>query len=82
MKKTLLLSTTATAVFAALTLQPTTAQADDCLLDRDNDGVVDETTDNDGGAESANVDARLACGVNAEATGPNSTAVGGEAEAS
>ena len=45
------------------------ACTDDCLLDRDNDGVVDAATDNDGGANSNDQDNALACGVGAQATG-------------
>ncbi len=37
---------------AALLLAPQQAKAEDCLLDRDNDGVVDAGTDNDAGANS------------------------------
>ena len=55
------------------------ARADDCLLDRDNDGVVDAGTDNDGGADSANGDTRLACGVGASALSIGGTALGYQA---
>ncbi len=69
----LLLGSTA---LAAL-IVPAPAHADDCLLDRDNDGNVDAgTTDNDGGANSNDDDASLACGAGADATGQFATAVG------
>ncbi|MBK7162083.1 MAG: hypothetical protein IPH79_06035 [Sphingomonadales bacterium] len=35
-------------LFAMSMLTATPVQAEDCLLDRDNDGVVDAATDNDG----------------------------------
>ncbi|MCX7864001.1 MAG: hypothetical protein N2423_03025 [Novosphingobium sp.] len=57
------------------------ALAKDCLLDRDNDGVVDAGTDNDGAANSNDVDFRLACGVSAQATGAQSTSIGAESDA-
>jgi len=57
-----------------------TAYADDCLLDTNNDGDVD-LTDTDGGANSGGNDFRLACGNNAVATGNSATAVGATAEA-
>ena len=53
--------------WGALGAEP--VQADECLLDRDNDGVVDAGMDNDGGADSSGSDARVACGVGAQATG-------------
>jgi hypothetical protein len=49
------------------------ARADDCLMDRDNDGVVDAATDNDASANSSNDDTSLACGTNALATGAYAT---------
>src|SRR6185369_14758441 len=61
---------------------PQPAHADDCLLDTNNDGDADATIDTDGGADSAGVDARLACGVNATASGAGSAAIGGGATAS
>ena len=84
MKKTLLISTALTlGVVASIAMPVEQARADDCLLDRDDDGNVDVgPTDNDAGANSNNVDARLACGTNAQATGSFGTAVGSESEAS
>jgi len=67
---------------AATTFTATPAMAEDCLLDRDNDGVVDAGTDNDGGASSGNDDLRLACGVGASAVGSYSTALGAGSVAS
>ena len=57
--------------------------AEDCLLDRDNDGNVDAgSTDNDGGANSNGDNRALACGIGAIATGANgSTALGSDAAA-
>lgn len=75
----LLLGSTA---LAAL-IMPAPARADDCLLDRDDDGNVDLlNVDNDGGADSNDDDASLACGVGAEATGQFATALGSNALAS
>ena len=62
----------------ALWLMPGWALADDCHLDRDDDGRVDRgSIDNDGDADSGGDDSRLACGVGALANAPRSTAVGG-----
>src|SRR6185436_20935962 len=55
------------------------AQADDCLLDTNDNGTATATTDTDGGAASSGIDTRLACGVGATASGSSSTAVGGSA---
>ena len=52
------------------------AQAEDCLLDTNNDGVATAGTDTDGGADSQAADTRLACGIGATATGINGTALG------
>lgn len=71
-----LLALSGASALALIALQPDTAQADDCLLDRDDDGVVDAATDNDGGANSNDIDNRLACGTGAVASGSSSTAVG------
>ena len=73
----------ALATLAGSTLvSPTPAHADDCLLDTNNDGDADATTDTDGGANSGGIDGQLACGVNAFATGIGSTAIGNTATAS
>ena len=56
---------TGASLFALSLLSISPAKADDCLLDRDNDGVVDAATDNDGGANSNNDDSSTACGVGA-----------------
>jgi hypothetical protein len=74
--KIALLSGAALAALALSALPAEQARAEDCLLDRDNDGVVDAGTDNDGGADSGGLNSRLACGVNATASGANSTAIG------
>ena len=57
------------------------ARADDCFLDRDNDGQISTISDDDGNADSNNRDSRLACGVDAEATDEQATAVGSLAKA-
>ncbi|MFN7159602.1 MAG: hypothetical protein ACK4MR_13070, partial [Erythrobacter cryptus] len=55
---------------ASLIAAPHEARAETCLLDRDNDGVVDAGTDDDGGAnDQSGEDTNLACGVGAEASG-------------
>ena len=82
-KSTLLASLVSAGVLAALHVSPQAALADDCLLDRDNDGNVDAgSTDNDGGANSNDSDSSTACGVGATATGSFSTALGSAAVAS
>ena len=63
-------------------LLPNQARADDCLLDTNNDGDADATTDTDGGANSSGEDSRLACGVSATASGQYGTAIGNYATAS
>ena len=60
----------------ATLLTPAQTRAEDCLLDRNDDGQAD-TGDDDGGANSADDDARIACGVGAQATAARSTAIGG-----
>ena len=68
-KSILTLTTASFALFAGeALLAPQAAFADDCLLDRNNNGDVD-LSDDDGGANSFNVNSRLACGVDATATG-------------
>ena len=79
--RTAMLTGAAGLVFAAVSMQPETVQADDCLLDTNNDGNADTNVDTDNNANSDNVDARLACGTNANATGAFGTAVGSESEA-
>jgi autotransporter adhesin len=72
-------------VAMSILLQPLFVQpaiADDCLLDTNNDGNADSNVDTDNGADSANVDARVACGTNASALGAFGTAVGSESTAS
>jgi len=77
----LFMSAGALALIAGLSMGTATpAYADDCLLDSNDDGDVD-LTDTDGGADSGGINARLACGVNAVATGVNSTALGRDASA-
>ena len=61
-------------------LAPQAAFADDCLLDRNNNGDVD-LSDDDAGADSGGEDFSLACGFNAAASGTNSTALGAGADA-
>lgn len=77
----LMLAGAATLAIGSLAMQPRTAQAEDRLLDRGNDGVVDAATDNDGGANSNDADLNLACGVNAQAKGADSTSVGANSRA-
>ncbi len=73
MKKTLLLSTAAaTATLAALTLQPTSAQAEDCILSTNNNDMPNGRV----GANSNAANDALACGRSADATGDGATAVG------
>ena len=80
-KSILTLTTASFALFAGeAMLAPQAAFADDCLLDRNNNGDVD-LSDDDGGANSFNVNSRLACGVDATATGDFSTALGYNSEA-
>ena len=77
--KSRLASGAASLVFAvalSAVLTPQTAFAENCLLDTNNDGDADSGVDTDGGASSGGVDARLACGVDAVASGASSTAVG------
>lgn len=77
MKKTLLLTTALTMGVAATFLLPVDhIHAEDCLLDRDNDGVVDVTTDTYGAANSNDQNEALACGIRATATGTQATSVG------
>lgn len=78
---TRLASVSALALIGGLTMAPAIVQAEDCLLDRDNDGVVDAATDNDAGANSADNDDRLACGRNATATGAFAVAIGSGSDA-
>jgi hypothetical protein len=81
MKKLLLVSTAA--MFAlAVGSHVTPAQADDCLLDTNNDGNADDNVDTDLNANSSGTDALLACGSNASAGGSNSTAIGANSTAS
>lgn len=61
-------------------LAPSSARADECLLDTNNDGDADTNVDTDGGATSAGADA-LACGVAANAAASLSTAVGAQTNA-
>ncbi|MEL6485531.1 MAG: hypothetical protein AAFQ13_00105, partial [Pseudomonadota bacterium] len=84
MKNALMLSTALTlGVLASFAMPVEQARADDCLLDRDNDGNVDAgSTDNDGGADSNNNDTSIACGVGASATGTFSSAFGSNSNAS
>ena len=83
-----LLAGSATAA-AVLVLHPQDAQAEDCLLDRNNDGQVTVATtysngyvnsawspDNDAGSTSADNDEKVACGAGANASGHSSTAIG------
>ena len=79
--RTAMLAGVAGVAFATISLQPETVQADDCLLDTNNDGNADTNVDTDNNADSSNVDARLACGTNALASGSFGTAVGSESEA-
>ena len=44
-------ATAALAIASSWFFSAMPASAEDCLLDRDNDGAVDATTDNDGGGE-------------------------------
>lgn len=74
--KKLLPCPAAAAITLAIASASSPAMADDCLLDRDNDGVVDAATDNDGGANSADLDTSTACGTGAVATGSFATAIG------
>ncbi|MGH8336660.1 MAG: hypothetical protein ACRETL_07580, partial [Gammaproteobacteria bacterium] len=78
--RSILLSGTAI-MAAALPLGAPPARADECLLDRNNNGAVDPGIDNDGGADSGGVDGRLACGINAVASGASSMAVGDNSRA-
>ncbi|MEM1196752.1 MAG: hypothetical protein AAGH57_11655, partial [Pseudomonadota bacterium] len=84
MKNTLMLSSALTMGVAASMLAPVEqVRADDCLLDRDNDGNVDGgSTDNDGGADSGGSDSSIACGVGAQATGSFASAFGSASNAS
>jgi trimeric autotransporter adhesin len=70
-------SVMALAAYSALSAAP--AQAAECLLDTNNNGVAD-AGDTDGGAISSN-DSQLACGPNARVSGAGSTAVGSNASA-
>src|SRR5262245_56090756 len=76
------LFTLALGVSTPLTLivAPQPAQAEDCLLDTNDNGTATATTDTDGGAESgvSPTPERLACGPGATATGSFSTAVGAD----
>ena len=73
---------TGASLFALSILSVSPAKADDCLLDRDNDGVVDAATDNDGGANSNNDDSSTACGVGANTgTAAFATAIGSNSNA-
>ncbi len=65
----------------AASLQVQGAQARDCLLDTNNDGVATASTDTDGGAESANQPDRLACGPYTSAGASGAVAVGVSANA-
>jgi len=76
----LIASAGALAIIAGLSLSAP-AYADDCLLDTNDNGVADATTDTDGSADSGGDDLRLACGVGASATGTGSTALGNIASA-
>src|SRR5690349_12566792 len=58
-----------------IVIAPQQAHADECILDSNNNGVAD-AADTDGGASSAGVDDRLACGVGATASTTGATAVG------
>ena len=58
----------------------TPAQADDCLLDTNDDGDADTDVDTDGGAESDD-ETNLACGTDATATGSDAIAIGNQATA-
>ncbi len=71
---------TLAAVFQPVIVQPTSA--DDCLMDTSNDGNADSNVDTDSNADSSGVDARLACGTNADASGSFGTAVGAQSVAS
>ncbi len=62
-------SVTGLALIAASICLATPATADDCLLDTNDDGTADSNVDTDGNASSDGVDARLACGVDAVASG-------------
>lgn len=82
-----LLATAASLATAAMLVPAGPARADDCLLDTTGDGFATATgaaatSDTDGGANSSNIDLRLACGFGAQATGGGSTAVGYSATAS
>ncbi len=73
----LITSAGALALIAGLSLSlAPQANAFDCLLDTNNDGDADSNVDTDGGANSAGSSFRLACGVAADATGGNATALG------
>ena len=77
MTNTLLLTTALTLSAVGSMLIPLEeVKAEDCLLDRDNDGVVDLTTDTDGAANSNDQNDALACGIRANATGSQATSIG------
>ena len=69
-------SVMALAAYSAFSAAP--AQAAECILDTNNNGVAD-AGDTDGGAVSSN-GTQLACGPNALVQGNNSTAVGANAQ--
>ena len=63
-------------------LMATPARADDCLLDRNNNGIADAATDNDNSADSGDADSALACGSFARALSVPLLAFTGRANAS
>lgn len=72
-----LLTGTAIAAVATPALGQTANTGSECVLDSDEDGVGDTT----GNADGDDGEDALACGFDAQATGPSTTAVGGESVA-
>ena len=71
-QKNLLIAT----IFKCMLIFSTSLNADDCLLDSNNNGVADAGIDTDQSANSNDLDDNFACGKNSQATGARSTAVG------
>ncbi|MEP1605288.1 MAG: hypothetical protein ABJJ48_03145, partial [Marinomonas sp.] len=81
-----LMTAVALGAVASMLAAPQEAQADTCLLDTDNDGVVDALTDTDGGADDQADSESVACGNSAIADpentdGDGATALGDSAVA-
>ena len=79
-----MLSTSAAVLAVGLgaLMTPRPAHAEECILDTLNDGVATNGFDTDGSATSSNSnDVNLACGINSNASGSFSTALGFSANA-